>query len=77
MGVLEEMLLKNGLILRQPDGTVLTVEGSVMGGSLVLRDRSGVVTHRVERAANGVDLVVRNIRTGYVETRLDASSRMW
>ena len=39
--------------------------------SLVIRDSSGWATHRVERAANGVDLVVRNISTGLVEERVE------
>ncbi len=38
--------------------------------SLVIRDASGWATHRVERAANGVDLVVRNMSTGLVEERI-------
>ena len=37
---------------------------------LVIRDASGWATHRVERAANGVDLVVRNMSTGLVEERI-------
>ncbi len=38
--------------------------------SLVVRNSSGWATHRIERAANGVDLVVRNISTGMVEERI-------
>lgn len=72
MGALEEMLVKNGLILRQPDGSCSYLEGSLVSNSLVIRDAHGWVTHRIERAANGVDLVVRNEKTGYVETRLEA-----
>ena len=70
MCVLEEMLVRNGLILRQPDGTTLTLEGSIVSNSLVLRDSSGWVTHRIERSVNGADLVVRNMNTGMVETRI-------
>ena len=39
--------------------------------SLVIRDASGWATHRIERSANGVDLVVRNISTGLVEERIE------
>lgn len=38
--------------------------------SLVIRDSSGWATHRIEPAANGVDLVVRNLSTGLVEERI-------
>lgn len=74
MGKLEEMLVRNGLILRQPDGSTSYLEGSILSNSLVIRSSSGWVTHRIERSANGVDLVVRNVSTGRVETRLSASS---
>lgn len=39
--------------------------------SLVIRDAHGWATHRIERSANGVDLVVRNISTGLVEERIE------
>lgn len=74
MGKLEEMLLRNGLIMRQPDGSCSYLEGSILSNSLVIRDANGWVTHRVEKSANGVDLVVRNMRTGMVETRISAGS---
>lgn len=74
MGKLEEMLLRNGLILRQPDGSTSYIEGSILSGSLVIRNSSGWVTHRIERANNGVDLIVRNVSTGCVETRLSGNS---
>ena len=45
-------------------------EGSLVSNSLVVRDSSGWVTHRIERASNGVDLVVRNASTGFVEMRI-------
>ena len=42
--------------------------------ALVIRDSSGWATHRIERAANGVDLVVRNISTGLVEERIQGAA---
>ena len=72
MGYLEEMLLRNGVIYRSPDGNNAYIEGSLVSNSLVVRNSSGWVTHRIERAANGVDLVVRNVATGRVETRVRA-----
>ena len=72
MGKLEEMLLRNGLIYRAPDGSSSYLEGSLLSKSLVVRNSSGWVTHRVEKACNGVDLVVRNVSTGLVEMRISA-----
>lgn len=73
MGYLEDMLVRNGVIYTAPDGTRSRIEGSLVSNSLVVRNSAGWVTHRVERAANGVDLVVRNTSTGMVEMRLSAS----
>lgn len=70
MGKIQEMLLKEGVIYKAPDGTTSYIEGSLVSNSLVVRNSAGWVTHRIERAANGVDLVVRNVSTGLVETRI-------
>ncbi len=70
MGYLEEMLLRNGVIYHSPDGSKSYIEGSLLSNSLVVRNSSGWVTHRIERASNGVDLIVRNVSTGLVETRV-------
>lgn len=67
MGKLEEMLLRNGVIYRMPDGSNSYIEGSLISNSLVVRNSAGWVTHRIERASNGVDLVVRNMSTGCVD----------
>ncbi|MBR3180197.1 hypothetical protein IKF57_01560 [Candidatus Saccharibacteria bacterium] len=72
MGYLEEMLLRNGVIYRAPDGSNSYIEGSLISNSLVVRNSAGWVTHRIERASNGVDLVVRNTSTGLVEARIAA-----
>ena len=39
--------------------------------SLVIRDASGYATHRIERAANGVDAVAINLKTGWVDYRIE------
>ena len=70
MGYLEEMLIKNGVIYHSPDGSNSYIEGSLLSNSLVVRNSSGWVTHRIEKASNGVDLIVRNVSTGVVETRV-------
>ena len=72
MGKIEEMLVRNGVIYRAPDGSSSYIEGSLLSNSLVVRNSSGWVTHRIERASNGVDLIVRNVSTGLVETRIVA-----
>lgn len=74
MGRLEEMLLRNGLLYTESDGTQSYIEGSILSNSLVVRNSSGWVTHRIERACNGVDFVVRNEATGCVEMRISASA---
>jgi len=71
MGKLEEMLLSNGVIYKGPEGSA-HIEGSLLTNSLVVRNSAGWVTHRVERACNGVDLVVRNVSTGLVEMQISA-----
>lgn len=73
MGYLEEMLLRSGVICRAPDGSCSYIDGSILSNSLVVRNASGWVTHRIERACNGVDLVVRNTSTGCVEMRIAAN----
>lgn len=70
MGYLEEMLVRNGVIYHAPDGSSSYIEGSLLSNSLCIRNSSGWVTHRIERASNGVDLIVRNTSTGLVETRV-------
>ncbi|MBR5647902.1 hypothetical protein IKW73_03165 [Candidatus Saccharibacteria bacterium] len=66
------MLLRNGMIYRSPDGSSSHIEGSLVSNTLVVRNSAGWVTHRIERASNGVDLVVRNTSTGLVEMRIAA-----
>lgn len=77
MGYLEDMLVRNGVIYRAPDGSYSYLEGSLVSNSLVVRDSSGWVTHRVERAANGVDVVVRSTSTGSVVARLSVSTSLF
>lgn len=73
MGALVEMMLRNGLIMRDSDGDHY-VDGSLLSNSLCIRDSHGWVTHRIERSARGGDeLVIRNERTGLVESRISAS----
>lgn len=74
MGYLEDMLVRNGVIYHAPDGSTSHIEGSLVSNSLVVRNSSGWVTHRIERACNGVDLVVRNVSTGCVEMRIAGTS---
>lgn len=70
---LEEMLVNNGVICRMADGSSSRLEGSLVSNSLVVRNSAGWVTHKIERSANGVDLVVRNTSTGFVEMRISGS----
>ena len=72
MGKIEEMLLRNGVIYRSGDSNSY-IDGSLLSNTLVVRDSSGKVTHRIERAANGVDLVLFNVNTRLVEMRVKAA----
>lgn len=72
MGKLEEMLLRNGLIYRAPDGSSSYIEGALLSNNLVVRDSSGRITHRIERASNGVDLIAINTQTNSVDLRMAA-----
>jgi len=42
--------------------------------SLVIRDSSGWATHRIETAANGVDAIIINTATGWVEGRIEGGA---
>ena len=75
MGYLEEMLLRNGVIYRAPDGSSSYIEGSLVSNNLVVRNSEGYVTHRIERSWNGVDVIVRNVATGCVEQTLQMVNR--
>ena len=75
MGYLEEMLLRNGLIYRAPDGSSSYIEGSLLTNTLVVRNSEGYVTHRIERSWNGVEVIVRNVATGCVEQTLQMVNR--
>lgn len=74
MGYIEEMLVRNGVIYRASDGSRSYIEGSILSNSLVVRNSSGYVTHRIERASNGVDIIVRNTSTGCVDARFAFST---
>ncbi len=69
MELIRQMLLRNGLIAN--DGSYVT--DALVSNSLCICDKHGYVTHRIERAANGVDLVVRNVKTHLVDCRLKFS----
>ncbi len=71
MAKLEEMLLSNGVIYRGPEGTSY-IEGSLLSNSLVVRNSSGWVTHKIEKSWDGVSLIVRNVSTGCVEMTIPA-----
>ncbi len=73
MGVLEDMLLRNGIIYRLPGGESSYIEGSLISNSLVVRNSSGWVTHKIERSSNGADLIVRNLSTGAIDLRVNAN----
>lgn len=66
MELIKQMLLRNGLIAN--DGSYIT--DAILRNEICVCDRHGHVTHRIERASNGVDLVVRGAKSRMVECRL-------
>lgn len=66
MELIRQMLLRNGLIAN--DGSYLT--DALIKNQICVCDRRGRVTHRIERAANGVDLIAVNTKTRLVDCRL-------
>ena len=66
MDLIQDMLVRNGLIGN--DGSYLT--DALISNQICICDKNGRVTHRIERAANGGDLVVRNSSTQLVDLRL-------
>jgi len=66
MELIRQMLLRNGLIAN--DGSYVT--DAILRNELCVCDRRGRVTHRIERSSNGVDLVVRGVKSRLVECRL-------
>ncbi|MBR0467296.1 hypothetical protein IJJ53_00045 [Candidatus Saccharibacteria bacterium] len=72
MGKLEEMLLRNGLILNMPGKGTFRIENSSIYNRLVAYDSSGNAAYKIVPAANGVDILVEDYHTGKVEMRLAA-----
>ena len=73
MGVLEEMLVRNGMIYHNSDGTTSTIGECAVACGLTVTDASGRVTHRIENGTWPGELVMRNLQTGLVEDRFKAA----
>lgn len=72
MGLLEEMLLRNNLILRNADGTTSILSDCAVRSGITITDSTGRVTHRIENSTWPGELVLRNVSTGMVEERIRA-----
>ncbi len=70
MGVLQEMLLRNGLILRNSDGSYSTLSDCAVRSGVTITDSSGRVTHRIENSTWPGEFVLRNVSTDLVEERI-------
>lgn len=70
MGVLQEMLLRNGLILKNSDGSFSTVDNCAVRSGMVITNASGQVTHRLENSVWPGEFVLRNVSTDLVEERI-------
>ncbi len=65
MQFIEQCLLRAGILT--PDGYI---DDALVTNRACVRDRYGYITHRIERAANGVDMIVVNASTGRVDYRI-------
>lgn len=65
MTVIEEMLLKNG-ILKFGD---YRITGAAVTNNLVVYDNQGRLTHRIEKSVLGSDIIVRDMRSGLTVLR--------
>ena len=70
MGILEEMLLRNNLIIRNADGSTAMISNCTVRSGLVVTDSSGCVTYRIEDSTWPGELILRNVNTGMVEERI-------
>lgn len=66
MITIKEALLRNGVFLY---GSSTIEDGA--GNYMVIRNSSGIVTHRIEGSTFGGSAVVRNVSTGLVESRIE------
>lgn len=46
------------------------IEESILKNGFVIRNSAGLVTHRIERSTFGDELLVRNVHTHRIETRI-------
>lgn len=69
MNKVEEMLVRNG-ILKFGE---YRISGAAVTNNLVVYDREGRLTHRVEKAALGDDIIVRDMRSGMAVLRFKVS----
>ena len=60
MGRLDEVLQT----ILQSEGGSARIEGSVLQNNMVIRNKDGWVTHRIEKGMFG-DFLIRNMSTGY------------
>ncbi|MBQ6396306.1 hypothetical protein IJH89_01825 [Candidatus Saccharibacteria bacterium] len=66
MDYLKDMLIRNGII--KDDGSYLT--DALVRNQICVCDRHGHVTHRIESAANGVDILAVNTKTRLADLRI-------
>lgn len=71
MFALRDMLVRNGLIC-STDEDEFRMYGSLLSNSLVVLDRDGRTRYKVEKAANGVDLILVDWNTRAVVGRMPA-----
>ncbi|MBQ9019998.1 hypothetical protein IJ096_01610 [Candidatus Saccharibacteria bacterium] len=71
-GTIEEMLVRNG-VLKFGD---YRIAGAAVTNNLVVYDRQGNLTHRVEKSVLGNDLIVRDVRSGLTVLRCKVTTQL-
>ena len=65
MDFIKDMLIRNGILTSGG-----YIDDALVTNRACVRDSHGWITHRLERAANGVDIIAVNASTGRVDCRI-------
>ena len=65
MDFIKNMLVRNGILTSGG-----YIDDALVSNRACVRDAHGWVTHHIERAANGVDVLVVNASTGRIDCRI-------
>lgn len=72
MNVIEEMMVRSGLIKFGE----YYISGAAVTSGMVVYDKNGTLTHRVEKSTIGNDIIVRDVRSGLVAMKFKVTTSM-